>query len=164
MSAARQTSAIDPEERAAELRREIEHHSYRYHVLDDPEIGDDVYDALFNELKALESDHPELITPDPPTQREAPEPVSELEKVAHPQPMLSLANAHSGEDLTAWIQRMRNFLAREGITDPQFEFVAEPKIDGLAISLIYRDGRFERGATRGNGEVGEDVTHNLRTI
>ena len=78
--------------------------------------------------------------------------------------MLSLANAHSAEDLKAWIQRMRNFLAREGITDPEFEFVAEPKIDGLAISLIYRDGVFERGATRGNGEVGEDVTHNLRTI
>src|ERR1700733_14299906 len=107
MSAARQTSAVDPAERAAELRREIEHHSYRYHVLDDPEIGDDVYDALFNELKALESDHPELITPDSPTQRVAPEPVSELEKVTHLQPMLSLANAHSGEDLTAWIQRMR---------------------------------------------------------
>jgi DNA ligase (NAD+) len=78
--------------------------------------------------------------------------------------MLSLANAHSAEDLTAWIQRMRHFLAREGIGDPEFEFVAEPKIDGLAISLIYRDGGFERGATRGNGEIGEDVTHNLRTI
>src|SRR3984885_16022075 len=78
--------------------------------------------------------------------------------------MLSLANAHSAEDIKAWIQRMRNHLAREGITDPDFEFVAEPKIDGLAISLVYRDGTFERGATRGNGEVGEDVTHNLRTI
>ena len=78
--------------------------------------------------------------------------------------MLSLANARSAEELRAWIQRMRNHLAREGIEDPEFEFVAEPKIDGLAISLIYRDGVFERGATRGNGEVGEDVTHNLRTI
>jgi len=151
-------------ERAAELRRAIEYHSHRYYVLDDPEVGDDEYDALYNELKALEEEHPELITPDSPTQRVAPEPVSELEKVAHPQPMLSLANAHSAEDLTAWIQRMRNHLAREGIEDPQFEFVAEPKIDGLAISLIYRDGVFERGATRGNGEIGEDVTHNLRTI
>ena len=151
-------------ERAGELRRAIEYHSHRYYVLDDPEIGDDEYDALYNELKALEEEHPELVTPDSPTQRVAPEPVSELEKVAHPQPMLSLANAHSAEDLTAWIQRMRNHLAREGIDDPQFEFVAEPKIDGLAISLIYRDGVFERGATRGNGEIGEDVTHNLRTI
>jgi DNA ligase (NAD+) len=165
MSAARQkTKASDPPARAAELRRDIDYHAYRYHVLDDPEVGDDVYDALFNELKALEEEHPELVTPDSPTQRVAPEPVSELEKVRHPQAMLSLANAHSAEDLDAWIQRMRNFLAREGITDPEFEFVAEPKIDGLAISLIYRDGVFERGATRGNGEIGEDVTHNLRTM
>jgi DNA ligase (NAD+) len=151
-------------ERAAELRRQIDYHSYRYYVLDDPEVGDDQYDALFDELRRLEAEHPELVTPDSPTQRVAPEPVSELEKVRHPQPMLSLANARSAEELQAWIQRMRNFLAREGISDPEFEYVAEPKIDGLAISLIYRDGVFERGATRGNGEVGEDVTHNLRTI
>ncbi|MBV9605179.1 MAG: NAD-dependent DNA ligase LigA, partial [Solirubrobacterales bacterium] len=156
--------ARDAEERAVELRKQIEYHSYRYYVLDDPEVGDDKYDALWGELKAIEEEHPELVTPDSPTQQVAPEPVSELEKVSHPQPMLSLANAHSAEDLKAWIQRMRNHLAREGITDPDFEFVAEPKIDGLAISLIYRDGVFERGATRGNGEVGEDVTHNLRTM
>src|SRR5205085_11497649 len=161
---ARETKRGDPAARAAELRRAIDYHAYRYYVHDDPEIGDDQYDALYNELKALESDHPELVTPDSPTQRVAPEPVSELEKVSHPQPMLSLANAHSAEDLKAWIQRMRNHLAREGIGDPHFEFVAEPKIDGLAISLIYRDGVFERGATRGNGEICEDVTHNLRTI
>jgi DNA ligase (NAD+) len=164
VTASRQTRTTRPVERVEELRREIEHHSYRYNVLDDPEIGDDVYDALFNELKALEADHPELVTPDSPTQRVAPEPVSELEKVSHPQPMLSLANARSAEELRAWIQRMRNHLAREGIEEPEFEFVAEPKIDGLAISLIYTNGVFERGATRGNGEVGEDVTHNLRTI
>ena len=78
--------------------------------------------------------------------------------------MLSLANARSADELRAWIQRMRNHLAREGIEDPEFEYVVEPKIDGLAISLLYRDGLFERGATRGNGEIGEDVTHNLRTI
>jgi DNA ligase (NAD+) len=132
-------------------------------VLDDPEIGDDQYDALLDELRGLEAEYPELLTPDSPTQRTGGEPVSELEKVRHPQAMLSLANARSSEELSAWIQRMRNHLAREGI-NPKFEFVAEPKIDGLAISLIYRDGRFERGATRGNGEIGEDVTHNLRTI
>src|SRR5581483_9103716 len=97
-------------------------------------------------------------------QRVGGEPVSELEKVRHPQRMLSLANARSAEELRAWIQRMLNFLAREGISDPEFEFVVEPKIDGLAISLIYRDGVLERGATRGNGEIGEDVTHNLRTM
>jgi len=162
--AAAAARADRPEERAAALRRLIEHHSYRYHVLDDPEIGDDRYDALFEELRKLEAEHPGVVTPDSPTQRVAPEPVSELEKVRHPQPMLSLANARSAEELRAWIQRMRNFLAREGISDPEFEYVCEPKIDGLAISLIYRDGAFERGATRGNGEIGEDVTHNLRTI
>jgi DNA ligase (NAD+) len=154
----------DPRERAAELRRLLEHHGYRYYVLDDPEIGDDQYDALLDELRRIEADHPELVTPDSPTQRVGGEPVSDLVKVRHPEPMLSLANARSAEELRAWIQRMRNHLAREGIEDPDFEFVAEPKIDGLAISLIYRDGVFERGATRGNGEVGEDVTHNLRTI
>jgi DNA ligase (NAD+) len=164
VSSATAKETRDPAGRVAELRKAIDYHAYRYYVLDDPEIGDDAYDALYNELKAIEEEHPELVTPDSPTQRVAPEPVSELEKVSHPQPMLSLANAHSAEDLQAWIQRMRNHLAREGIADPQFEFVAEPKIDGLAISLIYRNGVFERGATRGNGEIGEDVTHNLRTI
>src|SRR5579859_1146386 len=153
-----------PEERAAELRRALEYHNHRYYVLDDPEIGDDQYDALIDELRGLEAEHPELVTPDSPTRRVGAEPVSELEKVRHPQEMLSLANARSAEELRAWIQRMRNFLAREGISDPEFEYVCEPKIDGLAISLIYRNGAFERGATRGNGEVGEDVTHNLRTI
>ncbi len=157
-------SPPDPATRAAELRRLLEHHGYRYYVLDDPEIGDAEYDALLDELRAIEAEHPELVTPDSPTQRIGGEPVSDLIKVRHPEPMLSLANARSAEELRAWIQRMRNHLAREGIEDPEFEFVAEPKIDGLAISLIYRDGVFERGATRGNGEVGEDVTHNLRTI
>jgi DNA ligase (NAD+) len=155
---------MSPAERVDELRRLLEHHGYRYYVLDDPEIGDDEYDALLDELRGLETEHPELLTPDSPTQRVGGEPVSDLVKVRHPEPMLSLANARSAEELQAWIQRMRNHLAREGIEDPDFEFVAEPKIDGLAISLLYRDGVFERGATRGNGEVGEDVTHNLRTI
>jgi len=154
----------DPHERAAELRRLLEYHNHRYYVLDDPEIGDDQYDALMDELRALEAEHPELVTPDSPTQRVGGEPVSELEKVRHPLPMLSLANARSAEDVAAWLARMRNFLAREDISDPDFEFVVEPKIDGLAISLVYRDGLLERGATRGNGEVGEDVTHNLRTM
>ncbi len=154
----------DPAARAAELRKLLDYHGYRYYVLDDPEVGDDQYDALLDELRAIEREHPELVTADSPTQRIGGEPVSELEKVRHPLPMLSLANARSAEELQAWIARMRNHLAREGIDDPEFEYVAEPKIDGLAISLIYRGGEFERGATRGNGEVGEDVTHNLRTI
>ena len=164
MSAAAPAPDNNSEQRAAELRRLLDYHGYRYYVLDDPEVGDDVYDSLLDELRAIESEHPELVTPDSPTQRIGGEPVSDLEKVSHPQPMLSLANARSAEELRAWIARMRNHLAREGIENPEFEYVAEPKIDGLAISLLYRDGVFERGATRGNGEVGEDVTHNLRTI
>jgi len=155
---------VSAEERAAELRGQLDYHGYRYYVLDDPEIGDDEYDALLDELRAIEAEHPELITPDSPTQRIGGEPVSDLEKVSHPQAMLSLANARSGDELRAWIARMRNHLAREGIEDPEFDYVVEPKIDGLAISLLYRDGLFERGATRGNGEIGEDVTHNLRTM
>ena len=142
----------------------LDYHGYRYYVLDDPEVGDEEYDHLLDELRAIEAEHPELVTPDSPTQRTGGEPVSDLEKVRHPQAMLSLANARSADELRAWIARMRNHLAREGIEDPDFEYVAEPKIDGLAISLIYRDGVFERGATRGNGEIGEDVTHNLRTM
>src|ERR1700742_2244201 len=154
----------DPTKRAAELRTELEHHGYQYYVLDDPEVGDDVYDALLDELRRIEADHPELVTPDSPTQRIGGEPVSDLVKVRHLQRMLSLANARSAEELSAWVQRMRNHLAREGIAEVTFEFVAEPKIDGLAMSLIYEDGLLVRGVTRGNGEIGEDVTHNLRTI
>jgi DNA ligase (NAD+) len=150
--------------RAAQLRDELNEHGYRYYVLDDPTITDDKYDALIDELRAIEAQHPELLTPDSPTQRTGGPPVSTLDKVTHRQPMLSLANARSEEDLRAWIARMRNHLAREGIEDPEFQYVAEPKIDGLAISLIYRDGVLDIGATRGDGEVGEDVTHNLRTI
>ena len=156
--------SADPATRVAELRATLEYHGHRYYVLDDPEIGDDAYDALLDELRGLEAAHPELLTDDSPTQRTGGEPVSDLVKVHHPVAMLSLANVRSADELTAWIQRMRNHLAREAIEDPDFEFVAEPKIDGLAMSLLYRDGVLERGATRGNGEVGEDVTHNIRTI
>jgi DNA ligase (NAD+) len=150
--------------RAEWLRGELSRHAHRYYVLDDPEIGDDAYDVLLDELRALEAAHPQLATPDSPTQRVGAQPVSRLEKVRHLEQMLSLANARSEEELRAWVERMRNHLAREGIDNPDFQFVVEPKIDGLAISLIYRDGVLERGATRGDGEIGEDVTHNLRTI
>jgi len=150
--------------RAAELREQLHHHGHRYYVLDDPEIGDDEYDALLDELRAIEAANPDLLTPDSPTQRVGGEPVSSLTKVEHEIPMLSLANARSEQELRAWVARMRGHLAREGIDEPEFQFVAEPKIDGLAISLLYEDGVLVRGATRGNGEVGEDVTHNLRTV
>lgn len=152
------------ERRTAELRSQLEHHSHRYYVLDDPEIGDDAYDRLLDELRAIEAEHPELLSADSPTQRVGGEPVGRLEKVEHLEPMLSLGNVRSEDELRAWVERMRNHLAREGIEEPHFKFVVEPKIDGLAISLLYRDGVLERGATRGNGEIGEDVTHNLRTI
>ncbi len=150
--------------RAQELKRALEEHGHRYYVLDDPTIGDEEYDALLDELRGLEQEHPELATPDSPTRRVGGEPVGKLEKVTHLEPMLSLPNARSEDELRAWVERMRNHLAREGIESPKFEFVVEPKIDGLAVSLVYRDGVLEYGATRGNGEVGEDVTHNLRTI
>ncbi|HWX44416.1 MAG TPA: NAD-dependent DNA ligase LigA [Solirubrobacteraceae bacterium] len=154
----------DPAARVAELRREVEYHSHRYYVLDDPVIGDDAYDALFEELRALEAAHPELLSADSPTQRVGGTPVSRLEKVTHLEPMLSLSNARSEEEFRAWVERMRNHLAREGIAQPHFQYVVEPKVDGLAISLVYRNGVLERGATRGDGEIGEDITHNLRTI
>lgn len=156
--------SADPSARAEELRRHIAYHNQRYYVFDDPEIADDEYDALLDELRAIEAAHPELVTPDSPTQRVGAAPVSALEKVTHELPMLSLANARSADELRAWVDRMRNHLAREGIEDPEFTYVCEPKVDGLAISLRYEDGVFVRGATRGNGEIGEDVTHNLRTI
>ena len=158
------SAAGDPGARVRELRDQLAYHARRYYVEDDPEIGDEEYDGLYTELVALESEHPELITPDSPTQRPGGAAIERLEKVVHLQPMLSLANVRSEEELRAWVARMRAHLAREGIDDPHFRFVCEPKIDGLAVSLIYRDGVLERGATRGDGEIGEDVTHNLRTI
>jgi DNA ligase (NAD+) len=158
------TERDSPAARATRLRATIEHHAHRYYALDDPEIGDDEYDALFEELRRLEDEHPELFTPDSPTGRVGAEPVGKLEKVRHLEPMLSLGNARSEEELRAWVERMRNHLAREGIENPSFQFVVEPKVDGFAVSLLYRDGVLERGATRGNGEIGEDITHNLRTI
>jgi DNA ligase (NAD+) len=157
-------SAQDVAARAQELRRQLEYHAHRYYVLDDPVLGDDVYDRLLDELRAIEREHPQLASADSPTRRVGGEPVGRLEKVRHLEPMLSLDNVRSEEELRAWVERMRNHLAREGIDEPAFTYVVEPKIDGLAISLVYRDGVLERGATRGNGEVGEDVTHNLRTI
>jgi DNA ligase (NAD+) len=162
-TAGRQPSPAELE-RLAELRREVERHAWRYYVLDDPEVGDDVYDALFDELRRLEAEYPQLVVPESPTQRVAPEPVGRLEKVEHLEPMLSLDNVRSEEEMRAWVARMQTHLAREGIVRRRFQYVVEPKVDGLAVSLVYRDGVFVRGATRGNGEIGEDVTHNLRTI
>jgi DNA ligase (NAD+) len=147
-----------------ELRRQLEYHGHRYYVLDDPEISDPDYDTLLNELRDIEAEHPELLTPDSPTQRIGGQPLDKFEEVPHLQPMLSLANARSEEELAAWVVRSERYLARQGVEMGDVRFVTEPKIDGLAISLVYEDGVLVRGATRGNGEVGEDVTQNLRTI
>ena len=151
-------------ERAAELRRELAEHNRRYYVLDDPVIGDDEYDALLDELRAIEAERPELRTPDSPTQRVGAPPLERFQQVEHAEPMLSLGNARNEEELRAWETRVRNHLKRLDITASQFSYTTEPKIDGLAISLTYEDGVLVRGATRGDGRVGEEVTQNLRTI
>ena len=150
--------------RAAELRRLLEHHNHRYYVLDDPEISDPEYDALLDELRALEAEHPELLTPDSPTQRVGAKPLDRFEPVEHGEPMLSLANARTEEEMRAWEQRIRDRLRRLDIDADAPHFVTEPKIDGLAISMTYEKGVLTRGATRGDGRIGEDVTQNLRTI
>ncbi|HET7574122.1 MAG TPA: NAD-dependent DNA ligase LigA [Solirubrobacterales bacterium] len=157
-------SAPGPEQRAEELRRELAEHNRRYYVLDEPVVGDDEYDALLDELRAIEADHPELRTPDSPTQRVGAPPLDRFERVEHAEPMLSLANARNEEELRAWETRIRNHLKRLDISAAEFSYTSEPKIDGLAISLTYEDGVLTRGATRGDGRVGEDVTRNLRTI
>src|SRR4051794_20714553 len=155
------SAATSAAERAAELREEIEHHNLLYYVQDEPEISDAEYDELLNELRAIEAENPDLITPDSPTQRVGAAPLSKFAPVRHLQPMLSLANARNEDELRAWDVRIRRLLGDE---DVDLEYVIEPKIDGLAISLVYENGVLTRGATRGDGEIGEDVTHNLRTI
>jgi DNA ligase (NAD+) len=157
-------SAAGPEQRAEELRRELAGHNRRYYVLDDPIVDDDEYDALLDELRAIEGDHPELRTPDSPTQRVGAPPLERFAQVEHAEAMLSLANARNEEELRAWETRIRNHLKRLDISAAEFSYTSEPKIDGLAISLTYEDGMLVRGATRGDGRVGEDVTQNLRTI
>jgi len=147
------------EERIRKLRDEIEFHNYRYYVLDDPVISDAEYDALMRELVELEAEHPELVTPDSPTQRVGAAPAEAFAPVVHRSPMMSLANVYSVEELRAFDTRVRKALDGEPV-----EYVAELKIDGLAVSLTYEDGKFVRGATRGDGTTGEDVTHNLKTI
>ena len=145
--------------RIAELRETINYHNYRYYVLDSPEISDAEYDELMKGLRQLEAEHPELVTSDSPTQRIGAPPVEAFGVVEHPQPLLSLANAFSYEELAAWHKRVSNLLGGR-----QFDLVCEPKIDGLAVALTYVDGLLVTGATRGDGYRGEDITQNLRTI
>jgi DNA ligase (NAD+) len=148
------------ERRAARLRAEIDRHNHRYHVLDDPEISDAEFDRLMAELRDLERENPGLIVPESPTQRVGGEPVAAFAAVRHHRPMLSLDNAFAREEIEAFDRRVRERLE----TDRKIAYSCEPKIDGLAVSLTYRKGRLEIAATRGDGTVGEDVTHNIRTI
>ena len=149
-----------PAERAETLRKHIEEANYRYYVLDDPTLSDAEYDAQMNELRQVETEHPELVTPDSPTQRVSGQPADEFAKVRHPQPILSLANAFSAAGVLAWFERIRPLIP----SDTPVAFVVEPKIDGLTVVLTYKNGRLEQGATRGDGIIGEDVTTNVRTI
>jgi DNA ligase (NAD+) len=152
----------EAERRIDELRRQLRHHDYRYYVLDDPEVADSEYDRLMLELRALESEYPDLVTADSPTQKVAGEPVAAFGVVTHQVPMLSLDNAFQEEDVATFDRRIHERLEREaGVA---LEYVAEPKLDGLAVTVIYRDGMLERAATRGDGIKGEDVTANVRQI
>jgi DNA ligase (NAD+) len=149
-----------PAARAAELRAQLKQHDYRYYVLDDPAVPDAEYDRLMQELRALEAAHPELVTADSPTQRVSGTPSSTFGEVVHRLPMLSLDNAFSDDDVRAFDRRIHERLGRQG----ELDYVAEPKLDGLAITVIYRHGALTQAATRGDGVTGEDVTANVRTI
>jgi DNA ligase (NAD+) len=146
--------------RYEELKQQIHFHNYRYHVLDDPVISDMEFDKLLKELRQIEADHPDWVTPDSPTLRAGAQPADRFVKVRHPAPILSLANAFGAEDARGWYERVVRIDDRV----ERAKFVVEPKIDGLSVVLHYRDGIFVQGATRGNGEIGEDITPNLRTV
>lgn len=151
---------MDTLTRYNQLKQEISFHLYRYHVLDAPVISDVEYDRLMNELKAIETEHPDWITPDSPSQRAGAAPSEKFEKLPHPKPILSLANAFGADDARTWYERICKLDDRV----ERAQFVVEPKIDGLSVVLHYENGIFMRGATRGDGVIGEDITANLRTI
>ncbi|MCL7489462.1 MAG: NAD-dependent DNA ligase LigA, partial [Desulfobulbaceae bacterium] len=146
--------------RLGELRREINYHDHRYYVLDDPVIPDVEYDRLFRELLDLEEQFPQLVTPDSPSRRVGGSPISSLEEVAHPFPMYSLDNAFDAAEFRAFDRKIRRFLQMDGA----ISYLAEPKLDGLAVELIYEHGVLVLGSTRGNGIVGENITAQLRTV
>src|SRR3989338_5111293 len=145
--------------RIEKLREEIRRHDHLYYVLDKPEISDEAYDKLYKELETLENKYPELVSSDSPTQRIGGEPLKAFKTVTHKTHLLSIDNVNSQEDLVDFDRRVR-----EGLGKAKIEYVAELKIDGLAVSLIYKKGKFAQGATRGDGVHGEDITHNLRTV
>src|SRR6056297_3108497 len=149
----------EAEKRIEKLKKVIRRHRYLYHVKDNPEISDDAFDRLKHELKELEEQYPGLITPDSPTQRVGGEPLDKFEEVKHEQPMLSIEDLFSREELDDW----QDYLKRLSPSS-EFNYFCELKIDGFAVSLVYEEGSLVTGATRGNGRVGEDVTKNLKTI
>ena len=156
------TVPADKKKRVESLREQVRHHNYRYHALDDPEVPDAEYDRLMRELQALEDEFPEIVTSDSPTQRVGDTPIAKFGTVQHELPMLSLGNAFSADELKDFHRRV---LERLGLEDEAgVVYAAEPKLDGAAVSLLYEDGVLVRGATRGDGTTGEDITHNVRTI
>ncbi len=158
--------------RLAKLKETIEHHRRLYHTEDKPEISDEAYDSLFKELEAIEAEYPDLTTPDSPTQRVGGEPLKEFKKVKHEVVQWSFDDVFDFGGLKKWDERVKNFMAKAGIADDspnrtgyeRLEYCCELKIDGLKIILTYEDGKLARGATRGDGTVGEDVTRNVKTI
>jgi DNA ligase (NAD+) len=155
---------VTPADRIADLRARIRYHEERYYILNDPEIADAEFDALMEALEELERQHPDLVTPDSPTQRVGGRPVEGFDAVEHQAPMLSLENSYNAGELTAFDERLRRAVGGGDEGRPSIEYVAELKVDGLSISLAYEDGRLVRGVTRGDGFRGEDVTSNVRTI
>ena len=155
-----QLSSDQARQEIIDLRRQIEEHNYRYYVLDDPLISDAEYDRLFNRLVELERDYPELAAPDSPTQKVGAPPLDRFTTVQHTVPMLSLNNARDADELKDFEDRIQRFLKHSGA----IEYAVEPKIDGLAVELVYLDGKFTVGSTRGDGINGENITRNLKTI
>jgi DNA ligase (NAD+) len=146
------------------LREQLNRHNHQYHVLDAPTVSDAEYDRLLRRLQQLELDHPELVTPDSPTRRVGATPLDQFQQVRHELPMLSLDNAFDDQELLDFDRRVRERLGQGDADGSPIQYACEPKLDGIAVSLLYRDGHLERGATRGDGRTGEDITHNVRTI
>src|SRR6202041_3389769 len=149
----------DADKRIESLREGIRHHEYLYYVLDQPEISDADFDKLMRRLKDLETEHPELLTPDSPTQRVGGKPREGFVKVRHSSPMLSLDNTYNEDELRDWERRVHELTGRQEV-----DYVCELKLDGMSLALVYEDGKLARGITRGDGTVGEDVTLNVRTV
>src|SRR5687768_16435221 len=157
-----QAAHVKVRDQADDLRQQLNYHNYRYYVLDQPAISDAEYDRMFHELRMLEEEYPELVTPESPTQRVGADIATTFAPVNHRAPMLSLANAFGEQELQEWDLRVKRFLGMN--PESNIEYVAELKIDGLSVSLTYENGRLITGATRGNGVQGEDVTPNIRSI